>query len=796
MGAPVAARGAELRRWIALSCLVLGVLLFFHPVLLGEGVLYFRDISLNHYPTRVYTTPILRSGHLPLWNPYLSGGMPLAANPNNLILHPITLLFLILPVSVAFHASILLQVLLAGWGMFRWAREEGLREEAALVGGLTYAFSGGIASCGSLHNLLSSWAWVPLAAFCFARYRGTASRPALLGFGGALAVQLLAGDPVAAATTIVLAAASLLRGEHSGGRPGHGWHLGGALLAGVVLAGGLALVQMLPAREMLAASDRAGGISYPDAAAWSIPPVRLLELVVPFLYGDPTALKPSSYWGGMIFAKGYPFLLSIYIGAIPLLLAWGALGRRRDRRVHLLWGATLLSVATALGPEGFLYPLLYRHVPLVSSLRYPSRFLLPAFVFLACLAALGCDRLREEVASKRIGPVLVWILPASLALSAGAAFLGLSPHAIDRFVRGQLGIPSTVSDEVVGAIVGSLQRQFLHCVLLSAGLTLAVLLVRRSRMGTGLVSCLVVLAVGGDLISSNFHVNPVAPTSFYESAPPVLALARERGPEYRVYSDRRPRNFAVMAMTDSAWWGYYWDQISLRLGAALPHRIRMAYDKSTDLLSPRRVSDLATEIQLLDPERVRRLCQLASVGTLMTYREMSDPELVPAGQVSRSTNVPLRFYRNRSPLARAYLVSGAVPERRTALVSLTDPEFEPRSDVYLEGIDAPRGEPGEAGQARILEDLPERIVVSISAHHDGWLVLTDNVYPGWVAELDGKAVPIRRANYLFRAVQVGAGEHRIVFRYRPTSFLIGAAASLLTLAGGAAWALQVRRGRA
>ena len=80
MGAPVAAMSAPLRRRIALFCLVLAVALLFHRVLLGEGVLYFRDVCLNHLPVRIYTTPILKSGHLPLWNPYLSGGLPLAAN--------------------------------------------------------------------------------------------------------------------------------------------------------------------------------------------------------------------------------------------------------------------------------------------------------------------------------------------------------------------------------------------------------------------------------------------------------------------------------------------------------------------------------------------------------------------------------------------------------------------------------------------------------------------------------------------------------------------------------------------
>ena len=218
MGAPFTAMSAALRRRIALFCLVLAVALLFHRVLLGEGVLYFRDVCLNHLPTRLYTTEILRSGHLPLWNPHLSGGMPLAANPNNLMFHPITVLFLMMPVMAAFHVSILLQYLLAGWGLFLWGREEGLGEESALAGALTYSLSGVLVSCGSLQNLLSSWAWVPLALFALARHRRRGSPWALLGFSAALAVQLLAGDPLAAGTSLLLGLMDTIWGRGAAGR--------------------------------------------------------------------------------------------------------------------------------------------------------------------------------------------------------------------------------------------------------------------------------------------------------------------------------------------------------------------------------------------------------------------------------------------------------------------------------------------------------------------------------------------------------------------------------------------------
>jgi uncharacterized membrane protein YfhO len=90
-------------------------------------------------------------------------------------------------------------------------------------------------------------------------------------------------------------------------------------------------------------------------------------------------------------------------------------------------------------------------------------------------------------------------------------------------------------------------------------------------------------------------------------------------------------------------------------------------------------------------------------------------------------------------------------------------------------------------------DAPERFVVQLSATRPGWLIVTDNFYPGWMAERDGTSVPIRRGNFLFRAVEVPAGESRVVLRYRPISFLLGAAGSLMALGVGLGWAWAPRK---
>jgi hypothetical protein len=85
----------------------------------------------------------------------------------------------------------------------------------------------------------------------------------------------------------------------------------------------------------------------------------------------------------------------------------------------------------------------------------------------------------------------------------------------------------------------------------------------------------------------------------------------------------------------------------------------------------------------------------------------------------------------------------------------------------------------------------------------GLVVLADQFYPGWTLEVSSpggppQEAPILRTNRVMRGAWLPAGEHRLVYRYRPASFRWGAGisgAAWLVLAGIAA-AMAARRVRA
>jgi hypothetical protein len=81
---------------------------------------------------------------------------------------------------------------------------------------------------------------------------------------------------------------------------------------------------------------------------------------------------------------------------------------------------------------------------------------------------------------------------------------------------------------------------------------------------------------------------------------------------------------------------------------------------------------------------------------------------------------------------------------------------------------------------RIVDRNATRMVIEANAAKPSVLVLSEIAYPGWEAEIDGKATELMRVNYDLRGVALGAGNHRIELIYRPRSVIIGAVVSLIT----------------
>jgi hypothetical protein len=152
----------------------------------------------------------------------------------------------------------------------------------------------------------------------------------------------------------------------------------------------------------------------------------------------------------------------------------------------------------------------------------------------------------------------------------------------------------------------------------------------------------------------------------------------------------------------------------------------------------------------------------------------------------------VKVYENLDVLPRLFFVPNAigVNDDEAALQEMRDPEFNPTTTVILVNSASASGAGSGMDRGSKITDQavaeltlyePERVVASVLAPTDGWLLLSDAWYPGWEATVDGEPMPVERANILFRAVSVPEGEHQVEWVYRPASFRLGVAVSLGTL---------------
>jgi len=153
-------------------------------------------------------------------------------------------------------------------------------------------------------------------------------------------------------------------------------------------------------------------------------------------------------------------------------------------------------------------------------------------------------------------------------------------------------------------------------------------------------------------------------------------------------------------------------------------------------------------------------------------------------------------YRNPNVLPRARLLGRPVyvDDAADGVKALERLGAEKRTRLIVEDPTRPLAAAAEvSGTARIVTDLPERVVVETGSSGPAYLVLADTFDPGWSATVDGSPAPIRPAYVAFRAVALAAGAHTVVFTYRPAGFTVGLTISIagIVLAMG----LWFRRGR-
>lgn len=179
-------------------------------------------------------------------------------------------------------------------------------------------------------------------------------------------------------------------------------------------------------------------------------------------------------------------------------------------------------------------------------------------------------------------------------------------------------------------------------------------------------------------------------------------------------------------------------------------------------------------------------------GATYTINDRSDDPLSPVSAdgfrlVTDRLDRFYRLYRNDMASARFFLVPDA-RITRDIIRSVTDPDFDPRDEVLIETAPEIPGNSGkgcvndENSAVSIQELTLNSATISVDAKCPMYLVSTETMYPGWIAQIDGRRTQVYTGNGMYKTVRVPSGKHIVRYAYRPYIFIRGAAVSLSSAA--------------
>lgn len=310
---------------------------------------YLDDTYTSGFPSVILYKQALKSGLTNgQWDPYMSGGVPLASTPNYALASPLTLVYYVMPTWLAPAYERLLEIVVCVGACFLFLRRLKLSRPTAITGGMVFATSGFMVAWLNFPQTRVA-AFIPALFWTIERYlQERRLRDAAL-ISLPIAAMLLGGFPAVAGYALLTAGAYTLTRvavEHRSAllkawRPIVGTGLGAA--AGV----GLAAFQLLPFSAFLHSW-------YTDGRAQNayqhLDPTTLLTTFAPWAFGGVNANNPPTSYVGPNLVESLS-----YISAAAAVLVLVAFALQRSARALLPRGVWVFFAVATLAWSELIY---------------------------------------------------------------------------------------------------------------------------------------------------------------------------------------------------------------------------------------------------------------------------------------------------------------------------------------------------------------------------------------------------------------------------------------------------------
>ncbi|MDZ7832243.1 MAG: YfhO family protein [Desulfobacterales bacterium] len=717
--------------WIALI-ITISIVIFFSKLIFSKHDGFIHGDNLRYFFWNAqFIKDTFLSGEIPLWNPHYYSGHPFQANPATFIFYPSTLFYILLPLTWAFTIDILLHIFIAAFGMYFLVKLITNSRYAAVASFIVYCFNGSfvLRALGQL-TLLHASALIPWVFYFIEKAYKTKQRKYYYLTGLIVGLQILSGDPQTNLYTVlflslfylirvVIDIKELTRDSF--------FKISGYYLFIPLLAFGVSAIQLFPSLEFQSLSLRANN-TYEFATNVSFSPLSML-----LFYFVP---QPSNfnYWE-----------FSCYLGilSVIIVLIGGVLSDYKKYSISFFI-MLLVAVTIMLGDSTPVYRFYYKFIPLISTFRGPARCAIIFNFIAAVLAGFGVHyllakglRIKAYIAAM-IG--LVIILSSIIYLSGFYSIQLTSREMI-------LAISLTITSMVLISLVLIIKNK--HVL---AWMILTAIFVDLFLVSMPMINRMCELDDMENFINKKPYEHIFEQDSgFYRVNIPGYGFSLygdpARGMAFNYYC---ANGNTPIILKD------YFHFIYSMADLPEPQKFRHTFSR-----------EIFYDYKSAFSSRILRI-KYALVKERNKYRLMRSKHLQPEAKLLNK----IIFTPNYEDHIK-YLKESSFNPKKTVLMLEED-----RNYVVSNFIK--NGSP-EKDSVNVYDRSPNHLKLRSKSRGTTILLLSELYCPGWKAYVDGKRVPILRADYLLRAIKLEPGKHNITFIYRPSSFYIGAIITISTL---------------
>lgn len=751
----------------------------------------FDDIR-QFFPNRKLTKESLTAGVLPLWNPYIYSGTPFMAAFDTAIFYPLTWIAATLSTVEGWNFLVIIQPILSLVFMYLFLRSMKFKVSTSAFGAFAYAFSGWmIVYWQEILVLEHSFLWLPLALYASNRlWDRSNDRVGFFLLILALGCSIFGGF---LQMSIYVYICVMLWNAYRFVTQDKKNRMAATVIisAGVIISLLIASIQIIPSLEAFLLSPRGTQDVSFVFRDFLLPIQYLITLIAPDYWGNPATYN-------YFFSGGFYFEKMIYIGVIPLMFAiYGMFNKKMN--VVKFW--TILALVTL--SLGFALPTswlpYYLHIPVLSN-SYPTRIFAVSAFSLILLSCYGLESFFTEPNRKRMSYILI-----GMSILLGAAWSVVTStwcitHHYTQSISwcyGKICVPW----DLIGNIPGIHKNAVLYATVSLRNL---------------IIPTLFVISAWGILFISRLNRK----IAFIAICALTAASSFYFAQKYVYFGEQRfvyPDLPVIQEIKKISGYDRVWGYGNAYIDKNIPQQYHWFSTDGYGNLSPKRYAELLSTIinngKLGGPIRrsdtdLYAASERDSFGTANPYR-LRIMSLLGVKYILESKKGDLKdknttvnrfpehsfqliwendswciwLYKESLPraiFATRYLVKSSDQQ---LIDMLYDPSIKLSQTVLLERDPhvTLKMQPSANIQATATIKSYELNSVTISSFSpvDGFVLLTDNYYPGWKATVDGKATEIFRGDYSFKAVFVPKGSHIIRFIYFPLTFKIGLAISVV-----------------